>query len=73
MMVRRLCRRDEAAARQRWLLTGTAAVSITCTPTLDTHASDAGLAVVKWPSEKNKDSGNCACIVTVFGMAYFTT
>lgn len=31
----------------------------------------AGLAVIKWPSEKNKDGGNCACIVTVFGSAYF--
>lgn len=30
-----------------------------------------GVCVVKWPSEKNKDSGNCCCIVTVFGVAYF--
>jgi hypothetical protein len=31
----------------------------------------AGACTVKWPSEKNKDAGNMACIVTVFGVAYF--
>ena len=34
-------------------------------------AAPAGIAITKWPSEKSKDGGNCACIVTVFGIAYF--
>lgn len=41
------------------------------TPLPHPHTFPAGVCVVKWPSEKNKDSGNCACIVTVFGCAYY--
>lgn len=32
-----------------------------------------GIAVIKYPNEKTKDGGNCACVVTVFGMAYFAS
>jgi hypothetical protein len=31
----------------------------------------AGVCVVRWPTEKNKDQASMCCIVTVFGVAYF--
>lgn len=31
-----------------------------------------GICVVKWPSEKAKDTTNIACTVTVFGIALYS-
>lgn len=30
-----------------------------------------GSAVVKWPTDRTKDTGNCAAIVTIFAAAFF--